>query len=953
MKQLNAVVLLLAGFGLIDAQSAQAQAHTRYPSWAPTPYRAYFTPTDSLLQQALSAFQAGDYPLVKATLGAIHPLDTLYVKGLWLGAQAAVQFGEPDDALGYLAQLDKHPNPYRLAAAGIRLDLLYQRYQTTKLAEELATWIKAYQAARLAFPLAVDLPLAHGTAMATLNQPEQSLEALLDARKLNPLDAGIHANLGDWALSFPPKDTLLATLAYLNALLLPLEDDPAVELRLRLDELAPAWPSDEAVSTEHPYTETAQLEALLTDLAATDTADFPALVRPYVASMRGLAADERTAIAIAAHLPIGGKRINNALEPYTEALENGLNRVHGYWMDTEGKVLLPGDSLARSTWFDDNGAPAAVGLSFGGQDYGYWVYYYPNHARRSEGAYDRFGNQTGEWQYYDSTGTRTWSEKYRYGAPTAAQYYHLNGQPAAQYAYQNDEIRGPFRRFHPNGQLAEKGVLGAQGRQLRERYFANGQLAELYQVFGDSATGLNLSYYPSGHQQVTLPYYSGQPHGEASFFHPNDTLAAQGEYLNGLKTGVWTHYSLTGNPVKEEHYETAGALTKRVIYYPEGAVQEVQNLIHGELCGPRIRYTPEGRNDLLELYTGNALQRAIGFSVNGEVAWTCTSPDGNFPYNAYWANQKPRHIGRVQAGYRHGPWVYYDTLGTKLEAGTYEMGAKQGEWTSYAGPPDGRYIRQRETYLNDTLHGFQAEFSSQGRVLALRRYVAGLQEGWAFRFSSTGEPLQSRWYQSDSLRYQADYLLPTPTPYRETWHTDTGRFWVFRSPHEALSCRVDTLRPERDEVGTYIVFLSGQRSPAYTIELTDSGWVHERWYTNPYPKGQKLARQRTTAMGQIVADTVYVTAPALLDLTALAHPSPVFTPEDVAGFCIGPDGAALQGTYRNVNESGLPAFDFRFKQGVPHGTWVAYDDGAHFPKPIRETLYWEGIVVSTRDLPNE
>jgi antitoxin component YwqK of YwqJK toxin-antitoxin module len=58
-------------------------------------------------------------------------------------------------------------------------------------------------------------------------------------------------------------------------------------------------------------------------------------------------------------------------------------------------------------------------------------------------------------------------------------------------------------------------------------------------------------------------------HGELTFFNPDSTISDRNFYDNGLKTGVWEHFSINGILIRKTYYER-GNFIKHEIFDRDG-----------------------------------------------------------------------------------------------------------------------------------------------------------------------------------------------------------------------------------------------------------------------------------------------------------------------------------------------------------------------------------------------
>ena len=56
-------------------------------------------------------------------------------------------------------------------------------------------------------------------------------------------------------------------------------------------------------------------------------------------------------------------------------------------------------------------------------------------------------------------------------------------------------------------------------------------------------------------RKATVTYQKGKPNGEAEFYFNTGVLKIKGRYKDGLKSGKWKHYTLTGELIDKEKWK--------------------------------------------------------------------------------------------------------------------------------------------------------------------------------------------------------------------------------------------------------------------------------------------------------------------------------------------------------------------------------------------------------------
>ena len=198
---------------------------------------------------------------------------------------------------------------------------------------------------------------------------------------------------------------------------------------------------------------------------------------------------------------------------------------------------------------------------------------------------------------------------------------------------------GRLLRFHPNGQLALRGVYrdgrpsgvwswyDEHGHLLRSTV-PQGDYDEI--VAGRDLENPNTVYYDTRGRKLAegLRKYE-KPHGPWTYYHPGGAVAAQGRFVNGLPDGRWVYTFRTGQIEREEGYKL------------------------GVPDGPLMRGWPNGQEQL----EGRVEQ---GLRVGRWRTWH--------------ENGQLESEGDYREDRREGEWRFWDALGTLVHRLRYADG---------------------------------------------------------------------------------------------------------------------------------------------------------------------------------------------------------------------------------------------------------------------------------------
>jgi hypothetical protein len=210
---------------------------------------------------------------------------------------------------------------------------------------------------------------------------------------------------------------------------------------------------------------------------------------------------------------------------------------------------------------------------------------------------------------------------------------------------------GPFERDNISGRFARRAMQGVWTvRNDQGVIVGTGELVD--------GTGAWRSYYPDGKRLLAHgPYVHNVAHGAWTFLHPNGTVAAEGRFTRGKRTGRWRFYTdtqartllATGEFSSEGavigtwlHYDAAGVLLART--YPEGRADRVDVLPLADGVTHQIHQFVDGPNGPI----GPSDQELERLSSAGDQIYVHTTG-----YRAYREDVQPSDI--------------YDPDGFKLE----------------------------------------------------------------------------------------------------------------------------------------------------------------------------------------------------------------------------------------------------------------------------------------------
>jgi len=190
---------------------------------------------------------------------------------------------------------------------------------------------------------------------------------------------------------------------------------------------------------------------------------------------------------------------------------------------------------------------------------------------------------TGKHVYYNTA-----------GKPEKAIYYNDNGIRTAEGAVDENENRiGEWKTYY------ETGELRAEGRRVNDRqdgewkfYSQSGHIEQIGN-FNNGVQGGNWTwYFPSGNLFREEIYARGRPYGLCVQYSDSATIVAKGEYVDGEREGFWIEN--VGHAREEGNYVMGLKNGMWKTYHKDGQLYHAGNFVQGDADGRHVFYYPDG-----------------------------------------------------------------------------------------------------------------------------------------------------------------------------------------------------------------------------------------------------------------------------------------------------------------------------------------------------------------------
>ena len=172
----------------------------------------------------------------------------------------------------------------------------------------------------------------------------------------------------------------------------------------------------------------------------------------------------------------------------------------------------------------------------------------------------------------------------------------------------------------------------------------------------DMPIGTFIYYFPSGKKKAEVIYKSSNT-TFTTMYHDNETILAQGKFVNQQKDSTWTMYSKSGRLNMIENYKLGQLNGDRFVFYPLGnseskkdQITQKQSYVNGKLHGKQFDYFENGK-------TWKEIKYENGVKNGEEITY---NPYGNIELKDYYFK-----------GMKNGWCLAYDSLGTNITGKVY------------------------------------------------------------------------------------------------------------------------------------------------------------------------------------------------------------------------------------------------------------------------------------------
>lgn len=256
---------------------------------------------------------------------------------------------------------------------------------------------------------------------------------------------------------------------------------------------------------------------------------------------------------------------------------------NGYWETGELKsqgVFSGGKETGTWKEWTAKGEPLIENSCFEANAQGRFLSYYANKTVK-EDYQCRKGIPSGAYLKRDPDGDVI--EKGRFDLSgrkdSAWENFHPNGKPASVKRYLAGLENDSSYAWDEAGRIVEKGFFDA-GTGERLSYDSLSRLVERRHFLKGQPDGECWIYWPQGSKRSLITYKEGKP-VEMRKWHPNGKPMAEGQFVNGHRSGEWKDWYENGTLKEISHFKDGGLHGERRFYDTKGKLVRTMRYEHG------------------------------------------------------------------------------------------------------------------------------------------------------------------------------------------------------------------------------------------------------------------------------------------------------------------------------------------------------------------------------------
>jgi antitoxin component YwqK of YwqJK toxin-antitoxin module len=394
------------------------------------------------------------------------------------------------------------------------------------------------------------------------------------------------------------------------------------------------------------------------------------------------------------------------------------------------------------TYYYENGNLSSEGTLLNGKPDHYWITYYPNQLRKSEGNRKNFLLDS-TWKFYNKKGNIQNKINYLDGKKNGV-YQHFDDDCVLikEENYTFDVIDGVSKIFYSDSSLSliKKTIPYVDGRKegIGYEYTIDGLITAITKYKKNFIVFI---------EQINKTDDDGLKQGVWKEYFANKRLKTEERYKNDLLNGYVKEYNAQGklksatlylNGKLQSDEKNIADFDVNTIYYSDGTTKSTSVVNKaGKKDGVSTFYGENGRVVATEIYRNGYLLKKGIIDKKGVLQGV---------WEEFYLNGKIKSKGEYKNGKKYSRWEYYFTTGKIEQKGSYDSnGQYTGEWIWYY---DNGNVLRREEFRKGIEDGELAEYTIDGIVITQGEFFDGEKEGeWFYELNDHQEKGKYRYSQ--------------------------------------------------------------------------------------------------------------------------------------------------------------------------------------------------------------
>ena len=448
--------------------------------------------------------------------------------------------------------------------------------------------------------------------------------------------------------------------------------------------------------------------------------------------------------------------------------------------------------------YDDDGNIEVEYTMSNGEMNGSLKVYYPNGKLKKSGNYLK-GKEHGNFVEYDDDGNKEAEYVMANGMKNGILKIYDEGKIDVSTTYKDDLKSGQRIEYYyddETGDLQLKHIgdyVNDDKSGIWKLFFIEDGKERLIQFENYNKGILNGAFQDiKGDSLIIGSYKNGELHGEYKVYRDlvktlfggvirtdisKLTLTNEGNYYEGLESGYWKNYDLTGTLRSEGRYSNGQETGEWKYYYTswsdnKGGSQPyskqlflVQNYSNGKLDGKSTRY-----------------------SYLEEEEYPCSEIDEDKnPLDTCkrYVYQKVLETAFYKNGKLNGPFEIRDSLNEVFAKGSFKDDLKDGEWLHRYTDKDFEekpyFIYQKGNYIKDKRDGKWIQYYTEGKITETFNYKNGELHGEYIEWNQFNKPREKKQFNYGKLTELITYDSLGVIPQR--------KYEIYDEKYNSYKCR--------------------------------------------------------------------------------------------------------------------------------------------------------------------